>query len=441
MKAPITQLQSQITTEKADISAWGQISGAMSSLSTALSNIKNVGSISSYQVSTTNSATATATVGNSATTGTYRLTNVTLATSQEIYSNLVGSAAATLSGGGGSLVVTTQSGKNETIAIGSGSLSLNGVAAAVNKAADGVTASVIGTSAGARLVLSSSGTGASAAFTVSGTGALAQFDYNPTTSGGSETLAQAAGNAAVTLNGIPITSTTNVLGSAVAGLTISLAGTGSSVISVSSAPTNLSSSVEAVATSLNAAISTITKETKYVPATTSSSGSGSSSAKAGPLLGNFSATSLKDELMSSVSALVASGVSAGAAGLSINSSGSISFNATSFANEYAQNPAAVKNLVTALYTKLDGITVGAIGAGSSSSATGTKETGFIGTATTSLNAVVTSIDSQITELQKQNSAALNILINQYTVAENKASSASIAESYLSIFTSTSSSSS
>jgi flagellar hook-associated protein 2 len=432
LQAPVTELQNQAATEQANISAWGNISGSVSTLAQALSNIKNVAAINSRNVSTTDNTKATATAGNTAATGTYNLTNIQLAKTQEIYSTLVSSGAATLGGGAGSLVFTV-AGKAETIAIGSGSLTLNGVAAAINKVADGAKASVIGTSAGARLVLTSSATGSAAAFTVSGTGALAQFDYNPSSAHGGEILAQAASNAAVTLNGIPLTSSTNSLGSAIAGVTIALAGSGNAVVSVSSSPTNLSGNVQAVATSLNAAIATIAKETKFTPATAATGGS--STATAGPLLGNFSATELKNELLSSVSQLVASGVSAGAAGLSVSGSGAVSFNATSFASEYAKNPSAVQKLVGELYKSLNNITNSALGtsSGSSSGTVTTKTTGFISAATASLNGLITSLNAQVTEVEKQNAAQLKLLQQEYTIAESTASNASITQTYLGIF--------
>lgn len=431
LQAPINSLKTQAQTEQADISAWGNIGGAVSTLSQALSNIKDVASINSRSITSTDTTKATATAASSAATGTYNLTNIKLAKPQEIYSGLLGSGAATLAGGKGSLVFTV-GGKNETIAIGSGSLTLNGVAAAINKQTDGAQASVVGTSAGARLVLTSSATGSAAAFSVSGTGALSQFDYNPSSAHTGEVLAQTAGNASVTLNGIPLTSSTNSLGSAITGVTIALAGSGDAVVSVTSSPSNISSSVQAVATSLNAAIATIAKETKYAPAPSSASGSASQS---GPLLGNFSATELKNELLNSVSQLAASGVSAAAVGLSVSSTGAVSFNAASFATEYAKNPTAVQNLVSGLYTTLNGITTGAIGtsSGSASGVVTTKTTGFISTSTTSLNALITSLDSQATQISKENAAQLKILESQYTVAENVATNASITSEYLGIF--------
>jgi flagellar hook-associated protein 2 len=439
LAAPITKMETQITSEKAQISAWGSISGAVSSLSDALSSIKDVSSIDNKSVNSSNKSVATMTADNSASSANYNLTNVKLAKGQEIYSSLLGSGNATLSGGNGALVFTMGSGKNETVSIGSGSLTLNDVAAAINKQDGGVKANVIGTSAGARLVLESSGTGSSAAFTVTGTGALSQFDFNPSssTANAGETLAQTAQDASFTLNGVPILSASNTLSSTISGITITLAGSGSTSLSVSSSPTNLSTSVQTVATSLNKAISLIATATKYVPAS-----SASGSASAGILLGNFSATELKNELVTSVSGLVASGISAGAIGLSVSSSGTISFNATSFANEYATNSTAVDKLISNLYQTLHSISASAIGGSAISSSGATKTTsGFISAQTTSLNAIITSLDDQITLQTKASSAALKRMEAAYSVAETKASSASITESYLSIFNSSSSSSS
>jgi flagellar hook-associated protein 2 len=433
MQAQITPLDNEITTDKAEISAWGNISGAMSSLSQSLSGIKDVSTLNYRAATSSNTSVATATASNNAATGTYNLTNVSLAKSQEIYSNQFSSAGATLSGSAGSMVFTMQNGHSETISVGSGSLSLNSVAAAINKQAGGVQASVIGTSAGARLVLQSSATGSSAAFAVSGTGALAQFDYSPSSAHVGETLAQSAADASLSLNGVPVTSTTNVLGSAVTGVNLTLASSGNAMVSVSSSPGALSNSVQQVTTSLNKAIATISAQTKYVSsssASSSSSSSSSSSAKSGPLLGNYSATELKNELMTSVSGLAASGVSASEIGLSINSSGTISFNSNSFAAAYASNPTAVQNLVGDLYTSLHTVTASAIG--SSSGLSGT--TGFISTETTSLNASITSLNDQINQMATIDAEQLTILENEYTVAEAAASSASITQTYLSIFT-------
>lgn len=439
LQAPITNLNSEITTDKADISAWGNISGAISSLSKSLSGISDLSSINNRAVSSTQTSVATATAAIGAQTGTYTLSNVTLAKAQEIYSTVLGPASATLPGGAGSLTFTLQTGKSESVAVGSGSLSLNGIAAAINKAAGGVQASVIGTAAGARLVLQGSATGSSQAFTVAGTGALAQFSYAPGASASTETAPQAAANAALSINGVPVTSTTNTISSAISGVTLSLAGSGNTTVTVSSAPTNLASAVSAVANSLNSALSTIAKEIAFVPA---GSSSGSSAPKSGPLLGNFTATNLSDQLLTSVSGAAASGLSAKAIGLSVSSAGTVSFNSSAFTAAYAKNPIAVQSLVGQIYKTLEGIGTAAIGGSGSStnsSATTTKSTGAIGAQTASLQGMITSIDSQVSQITKDNTEQINLLVQEYTNAENAATAASITQSYLDVFTGASSS--
>jgi flagellar hook-associated protein 2 len=438
LQKPVTNLDNQISTDKADISAWGNISGAISSLSGALAGIKDVATINNKTVTSTSNTVATASAAIGAATGIYSLTNVTLAKTQEIYSTLLGSGAAALTGGAGSLNFTLKSGKTEKVSVGSGSLTLNGVAAAINKVAGGVQASVVGTAAGARLVLQSSATGSSQAFSVTGTGALAQFTYASGSANSTEIRAQKASNAALSLNGVPVTSKTNTLGSAVSGLTITLTGSGTSTLTVSSAPTELSGALSAVASSLNSAISTIAKAIKYVPASSATASGSAKAAQSGPLLGNFTATDLSSQLLSAVSGAAASGVSAAGIGLSVSSAGAVSFSTASFATAYAKNPAAVQALVSQIYKTLDRISTGAIGG--SGSGTTAKSTGSIGAQTASLNGIITSINTQIEQIDKENGAQIQILIKEYTAAENAQTQASITQSYLDIFTNTSSSS-
>jgi flagellar hook-associated protein 2 len=448
LEAPITVLKDEETTDKAQISAWGSISGAVSSLSSALSGIKDVTTLNNRAVSSTTTNVATATASINSATGTFNLSNVTLAKTQEIYSSLQTSASGALSGGAGSLTFALQNGKTESVSIGSGSLNLNAIAAAVNKTKGGVQASVVNSSTGARLVFQGSSTGSSQAFSVAGTGALSRFAYS-TSSPGTEVLSQAAANANLTLNGVPVSSTSNTLSSAVNGVTITLAGSGNTTLSVSSSPSTLSTAVNKVANNLNSALSAIAKEIKYVPpssaASASASKSSSSAPKTGPLLGNFTATDLSNQLMSAVSGADASGMSAKAIGLTVSSTGGVSFDSATFATAYAQNPSAVQSLIGKIYTSLSSISTGAIGNGSSTSTDGTggtsaAATGSVGAATTSLQATVTSIGDQITQLSKQDSDQIQQLINEYTITEAAQQKASITESYLSIFSSSNSAS-
>jgi flagellar hook-associated protein 2 len=239
---------------------------------------------------------------------------------------------------------------------------------------------------------------------------------------------------------VPVTSTSNTLASTITGLTINLtgssSGTAATTISVSSAPTALSGALSSVATSLNSAISSIAKEIKFVPPPKTGSAS-ASAPKSGPLLGNFTATNLSNQLLTAVSGAAASGLSANAIGLKVSSAGAVSFDSATFASAYATNPTGVQALVADIYTALNNLTTAAIGG----SANGVKTTGSIGGQTDALNAQVTSINQQIAQITKGNNAQLSILIQEYTAAENAASRANITQAYLSVFSSSGSGSS
>jgi len=438
LQKPITQLQAQEATDKADISAWGAIQGSLSTLSGSLSGIKDVSTINVRAASTTLPTVATATASNTAAVGQYDLTKVALAKTQEIYSSLQGSAAASVGSGSGTLTFDLKSGKTETVTVGSGSLTLNGIAQAINKVAGGVQATVVGTSGGARLVLQGSATGSSQAFSVAGTGALAKFDYTASAAG-SWTQAQAASNASFKINGVPVSTSTNSVSSAVSGVSISLVGSGSTELTVGSAPGAIATVVSTVATNLNAAIAAIAKQTAFVPASTSSASA--SAAKSGPLLGNFTAADISNQLLSSVSGAVASGVTSNAIGLTVSSTGAVSFNSATFATAYAANPTGVTALVTQIYKNLNSVSTNALGSaagsGSSVNTTGNgANKGSIAAQIAAQNSNVTSLQSEALAISKNNAAQLQILLSEYTVAESAQTAASTTDAYLNIFTST-----
>ena len=239
LQAPITQLDDQVTTDKADISAWGTIQGSISTLSTSLSGIEDLSTINTRTASVGAGGAFTATASSAAQTGTYNVNVKALASVQEIYSTASNTTASAKIGSGksGSLTFTLGSGtktKTETVAVGSGSMTLNGIASAINKMAGGVKAGVVSTANGAELTLQSSATGASQAFTVkagSSNPALAKFDYTSTTSSGTTEpsssvmkLAQSAANSSLTINGVPITATSNKISSAMTGVSLTLTG-------------------------------------------------------------------------------------------------------------------------------------------------------------------------------------------------------------------------
>jgi flagellar hook-associated protein 2 len=433
LQQPITLLQDQSAADKAEISAWGVISGTIATLQTSLAGIKDVGTINNRSATSSVPTVATATATNTALPATYDLTGVTLAKTQEIYTKILGSGSASLGTGSGSLTFTLKSGKTETVQVGSGDLTLNGIAQAINKIAGGVQASVVGTTGGARLVLQGGATGSSQAFSLKGTGELSQFDYSSAASAsasGSFTRAQKASNAAFNINGVPITASTNTITTAVPGVTLTLTGSGTSTVTVGSSPGGIAAAVGTVASDLSAAVAAINKETQYVAASSASAAT-TSSAKTGPLLGNFSASDLAAQLLTSISGAAASGESANSIGFAVSSTGAVTFNSATFATAYAANATGVTALISQIYKGVNTLATSAVG----SSGTG----GTVAAAVKDDNTDITNLNAEIANIALSNDAQISILVQEYSIAEAASTSASITQSYLSIYTSSSTS--
>lgn len=427
IKAPIALEQSQIKSDNVQISALGAVQGALSSLNGALSGLANPSSLASMQATTSASAVATASAKASAASGTYALSNIQLARSQAVYSGSFSSASAAVGSGSGALTFNFASGGSAKIAIPSSADTVSGVASAINAAAKGVSASVVNTATGVRLVLQGSNTGSAKSFTVSGSGAAAGLSYG--SSGGTMTLGQAARNASFTLNGVPINEASNSAIPLVSGLSIDLAASGSATISVNSSTSGLSGALSSFANKLNNAVGVIAKQTAFVAA--SAKGSGSSSAKSGPLLGDVQIQQLKQDLMSVVSSAASGGLTANTLGFTISSSGKLSFSSAAFAATYATNPSAADSLIKTIETRIGGVVSGAIGT-TGGSAQGGGSGGFVGAATTDLQSTITSLQSQIATQTTIGNQQIANLEQEFTSAINQTSGASTTLTYLSI---------
>jgi flagellar hook-associated protein 2 len=442
LDAPITVEQDQVKTDQAQISALGSVQGALSSLSSALSKISDPSSIDSMQATVSNS-NATASAGASAVSGSYTLSNIVLAKPQELLSKPYTSGSAELGSSAGTVTFTFAGGTTATVDVASGSASISGIAKAINEADAGVSASVIQTGSGAYLSLQGGETGTSESFSVSGTGSLAGLSYSTGGSSSTLSLAQAARDAQFDLNGALVVESSNANLSVVQGLTINLTASGSANIKVAASTEDLSSALSSFATQFNNAVSVIAKETEYKAATSSSaSTSGSSSAaEVGPLLGDITVEQLSQALLSTIASAGGSGVSAASIGLTLGSTGSLTFSSAALASAYAKNPTAVNNLVQKIEQGLSGVLAGALGSdGSAATAagSGTTGSGAIGAATTDLKSTVTSLDQAISAQETLAAEQVASLEQAFSTAEANFNSASTTLDYLSAILGTSS---
>jgi flagellar hook-associated protein 2 len=325
-QAPITILQNQQQSYQTTLSAWGTLQSSLSSLQSAMGSLQNLGNTNNRSVTLSNDNAASATASANAPQGSYSLSNMVLAQSQSIYSSNFTSATNN-SVGTGTLQIQVGSGAVQNVAINASNDSLDGIASAINQANTGVNAAVVYDGTGYRLTLTGKGTGVNSAFSVStsgATGSLSSLSYsNGNGASGSMTLSQQAQNAGVSINGLPVTSTTNTISGAIPGVTLNLLqASGSATLQVSSSNSGFVTGVQSFVSAFNKTMGTINQLTAY----NAQAGSG------GPLLGDASVQGLRTQLLDMISGQgigISSGSSynsLGSVGLGLTSSGTISLN-------------------------------------------------------------------------------------------------------------------
>lgn len=271
---PIT---AQKRTQQSKLSAYGRLKSALSGLQTAASKLNDSKSFQGVTSSVTGTGISAA-AKSDAVVGRYAIKVDTLAQAQSLASGGVADRTANL--GGGSLSITVGSGdaaKTMNIELADNASSLEKVRDAINKANGGVSASIIndGSDTPHRLVLTSTATGKASEMTVSFTPAegseggelagLLGFGYDAEGVGsGVMTQTVAAANAELTVNGIAITSQSNVVEGAVQGVTLSLSEAGSSqTLTVERDNAAIKSAVTGFVSAWNSLQSTMSSLTSY----------------------------------------------------------------------------------------------------------------------------------------------------------------------------------
>ena len=170
-RAPLDALDKAETAVQSKISAFGTLKSSLAALQAAVKALATPAAFRSTTAQLANPALGTATAGDGATAGTYRLEVTQLAQSQKLasggfasVSDVVGSGSLTFTFGtfaAGAFTPNAATGAR-TVAIPAGADSLAAVRDAVNAAGIGVTASIVndGSVTGQRLVFSSTASGA-----------------------------------------------------------------------------------------------------------------------------------------------------------------------------------------------------------------------------------------------------------------------------------------
>lgn len=183
----------------------------------------------------------------------------------------------------GSFDIAVGGGAPTTVTVDATNNTLDGLAAHINSLGIGALASVVTDASGARLSLQSTTTGAPGDLLLANNSTGLTFTKSVT-----------GANASLTVDGIPISSTTNTVSGAVAGLTFTLVGAapGTSV-NISVAPDNKKAraAVDEFVTAYNALVSDINSQFAFNAATKS----------AGALSGDSGVRSLQQSLLTGIS--------------------------------------------------------------------------------------------------------------------------------------------
>ena len=255
---PITQLQTKVGVYNSRIDALKQLNTNLASLTSAAQALTNRDLGTGRTASSSDSNVVTATANSTAALGQIDLNVTRLATNLSQASRSFSSInAPVLAGGAASATFELRKGGAATgtaITIDSSNNTLAGLRDAINRANAGVTASIVdlrGDGTEQQLVLNSKETGAAGRIELvetSSTGTAADLNLrslNPP-DGDFAKL-----DAALTVNNLPITRSTNTVSDAVSGVTLTLKKTGTTSVNVN-ASTEISDKLRAFVNSYNA---------------------------------------------------------------------------------------------------------------------------------------------------------------------------------------------
>jgi flagellar hook-associated protein 2 len=241
-KGPLNSINKSISTDNAQISAYGSISSQISSFQSAIAGLITPSTIKATTASSSSASVLSVSNDGTALAGEYKITNVTLASPQVLTSDRSTTAYTSINSSIGTTGSITISGTTITPT----SYTVAGLVEAINNAnISGVSATVanLGTSAAPDYeirIINTSDTAATIALS-------AGNDFTGLTFASTDAVA-----GSLTINGTTVSRSSNSISDLIPGLTINLVGAGNSTITVAQDSSALSSKISAFVTAFNA---------------------------------------------------------------------------------------------------------------------------------------------------------------------------------------------
>ncbi len=350
---------------QAQLSAYGQLRGALSALESAVRTLASPSRFEGRSATVADSSVLSASAGAAAANATYQVAVTQLAQQQSLSSSAQASASAAI-GSGTSTVLTfefgtisggtlaegvytgatfTQNGElpSRTVTIDASNNSLQGIRDAINAANIGVTASIlnVGGATPYRLVLQSAGGGSAGSLRVgvSGDAALASvLGYDPA---GVQNLTQtlSAQDASLSVNGVAVTSPSNTLAGTIEGVTLSLAKVGTTTVSIGRDSTAAQTAVQGFVKAYNDLNTMLHDLTRF----------DAENENTGALVGDAAARTIQSQLRNALSSALAGGDSntlrvLAQVGISFQRDGSLALDAGKLSQALSSDPGGVTRL-------------------------------------------------------------------------------------------------
>ncbi len=316
--------QTQLTTEQTALSSFNNDVQTLQNAVYALTD--PVGQMTSVAATSSDPSILSATALSGTPSGTHSITVSNLSTTSSAYSTAVASSSTAIATG--TLTIQVGSGTAATITIDNTNNTLDGLAQTINSTANiGVSASVITDANGARLAIVSNSSGQAGSLTITPSSGLPTF----TTTAGN--------NASLTVDGIPISSASNVVSGVLSGVTLNLAGADpNTTVSVSTGPdvTQQEAAVNSFVSAYNTVIGDLNTQFAVDP----------TSNQAGPLASDGTLALAQGQILSAASfAMTGNGnvQSLADLGISMNNDGTLSVNSSALASSLQSNPSAVQS--------------------------------------------------------------------------------------------------
>lgn len=391
-RTPLTAIETRQSTFKSQLTALGKFTSQATALKQAATDLANATAGDALAAVTTDATAVSVSAGAQAVAGRYDIVVQELARAQVTASaTTLADAGTTIAATGGTLTI------GDIVVTLSESVTLQGLASAINKTADvGVSATIVRSGAGAyRLVLTGKKTGEDAAYAVTNglTGSTLTFAGN----------AVDATDASILVNNVSVVSATNVFDSAIQGLTLTV---------LKKDPTEaIGINVTADSGALKARLDTFVKAYNDLQAFASDQQAAMARGDASSLARDPMLRQVRLQLRNSLIAAYGSGSQdrLSQIGLEFTLKGTLKLDTKKFDAAFAADPNATRDLLAG--------SAGAFAAVSTVLGSYTRTDGLLATGRKRLNDQIRALDKQLYQAQDRLAVQRRTLQGEFIAAE------------------------